>query len=94
MSTTQPPLRDELTARYNCLDTTLQRTVGMSARRFKQIKALTQFVGMATGAYGMYLGGDPLLMFAMMMFLWGGPEALEHALESAGSAGSATADEE
>lgn len=66
----------------------------MSARRFKQIKALTQFVGMVVGGYGMYLGADPLLMFAMMTVMYAGPEGVQAYLESAGSPGATTTAEE
>lgn len=54
----------------------------MSFRTFKVLKATVQLVGMVAGIYAMYLGADPLAAFAIMAFIWGGPEAIEIALET------------
>lgn len=56
----------------------------MSFKTFKVLKATTQLVGMAGGVYAMHLGLDPALGFGMMAFIWGGPEAIEVALETSG----------
>jgi len=57
----------------------------MSFRTFKIIKALTQLIGMVAGLYAMVLGADPLAAFGIMAFIWGGPEFIEHVLESGGN---------
>lgn len=57
----------------------------MSIRTFKVIKATTQLVGMIGGVYAMVLGIDPGVAFAIMAFLWGGPETIEIVLESGGT---------
>lgn len=59
----------------------------MSFRTFKVLKATTQLVGMVGGVIAMHYGADPMLAFAMMAFIWGGPEAIEVVLETSSTGG-------
>lgn len=81
MSTPQS-LRDEIGAHRRRLDDCLQSRYHMSYRTFKTIKAVTQLVGMAAGVYAMRLGADPGLALILMALIWGGPEAVEAALDN------------
>ncbi|MEA5387108.1 hypothetical protein VB779_08605 [Haloarculaceae archaeon H-GB11] len=78
------PLKQELEAYNESLDSCLKDRFGMTLRTFKTIKALTQLVGAAAGIYAMSLGAAPLASFALIAIIISGPEALEYLIESGG----------
>lgn len=57
----------------------------MTLKTFKTIKAATQLIGSAAGVYAMYLGGDPVLVFGMLVIIISGPESLEYFINQSGS---------
>jgi len=56
----------------------------MSASRFKQIKALTELLGVVAVIYAMSLGADPETALALGLLLVGGPEYAEYILSGGG----------
>jgi len=81
MATTRPTLGDEIASYHDRCEAAL-RPHGMSFRTFRIIKAVTQLVGMIAGIYAMPLGADPLAALTLMTLLYGGPEAVEHILDT------------
>lgn len=82
MSTSRPSLKQELEAYNARLDHRLRSRYGMTLKTFKTLKAATQLVGAAAGIYAMHLGADPMLAFALVAFIIGGPEAIEYLVEN------------
>lgn len=77
-----PSLRDELQDCNDRLDHWLKRSLGMSLRTYKIIKAATQLVGAAAGIYAMSKGAPPLAAFGMITTIIAGPETLEYLVEN------------
>lgn len=79
MSTAQPRLADELEEYNDHLDRSLRRTLGMSIKTWKTIKATTQLIGVLGVLWHTTLPGelDPPLAALLITAIIGGAEAIE-----------------
>ena len=85
MSTTRPTLTQELVEYNDHLDRCLRRTLGMSIKTWKTIKATTQLVGVLGVLWLTTLPGelDPQLAALLITIILGGAEAIEIIIQNA-----------
>lgn len=61
---------------------TAARSLNMTVRTYKTIKAVTQLLAVAAGFYAMSLGAPAFATFALVALIVSGPEAFEAILSN------------